>query len=270
MSDTGRARTRLSSAVAVGLVLGLTTAGNAPAAPFTPAPGAARTCPAPGAEPGIGHEPRFLDANVALYAGGDYTANGATAEAEGLLVVGGDATFAKASGGTFNVGRVGAGSGILPDSGAVMLSVGGDLTIAGGTRVDVGHGLTAGPHYGGAVRVGGKIDEKGELETNGGSRSSGLGARGALTPYDTFGDTVRGESTSLGALEPTGTSVRSGDTVTFEGGGSSSPQVFEISAEKLDGASSFDFRRGLHRIVDIAWGLAFCAVAVVAFVLSDG
>ncbi|MGW3562145.1 DUF1295 domain-containing protein, partial [Streptomyces sp. NPDC000963] len=29
-------------------------------------------------------------------------------------------------------------------------------------------------------------------------------------------------------------------------------------------------RRGLHRIVDIAWGLAFCAVAVVAFVLSDG
>ncbi|MYV65128.1 hypothetical protein GT043_04015, partial [Streptomyces sp. SID2131] len=65
MSNTGRARTRLSSAVAVGLVLGLTTAGNAPAAPFTPAPGAARTCPAPGAEPGIGHEPRFLDANVA-------------------------------------------------------------------------------------------------------------------------------------------------------------------------------------------------------------
>ncbi|MFJ4340040.1 choice-of-anchor A family protein [Streptomyces sp. NPDC088915] len=244
MSNTGRARTRLSSAVAVGLVLGLTTAGNALAAPFAPAPapGAARTCPAPGAEPGIGHEPRFLDANVALYAGGDYTADGATAEAEGLLVVGGSATFAKASGGTFNVGRVGAGSGILPDSGAVMLSVGGDLTIAEGTRVDVGHGLTAGPRYGGAVRVGGKIDEKGDLETNGGSRSSGLGARGALTPYDTFGDTLRGESTSLGALKPTGTSVRSGDTVTFEGGGSGSPQVFEISAEKLDGASSFDFR----------------------------
>ncbi|MFF4873731.1 DUF1295 domain-containing protein [Streptomyces sp. NPDC090109] len=29
-------------------------------------------------------------------------------------------------------------------------------------------------------------------------------------------------------------------------------------------------RRGLHRIVDVAWGLAFAAVAAVAFVLSDG
>ncbi|WP_411073980.1 choice-of-anchor A family protein [Streptomyces sp. cmx-4-7] len=259
MSNTGRARTRLSSAVAVGIVLGLTTAGNALAVPFAPAPapGTTRTCPAPGAEPGIGHEPRFLDANVALYAGGDYTADGATAEAEGLLVIGGNATFAKASGGVFNVGRVGAGSGILPDSGAVMLSVGGDLTIAEGTRVDVGHGLTAGPRYGGAVRVGGKIDEKGDLETNGGSRSSGLGARGALTPYDTFGDTLRGESTSLGALKPTGTSVRSGGTVTFEGVGSGSPQVFEISAGKLDGASSFDFRSipdGAPVVVNVTGG----------------
>ncbi|MEW1906649.1 choice-of-anchor A family protein [Streptomyces sp. NPDC086147] len=257
MSDTGRARTRLSSAVAVALVLGLTTAGNALAVPSAPATGTARTCPAPGQEPRIGHEPRFLDANVALYTGGDYTADGATAEAEGLLVVGGNATFAKGSGGTFNVGRVGAGSGILPDSGAVMLSVGGNLTIAGGTRIDVGHGLTAGPRYGGAVRVGGKIDDRGELETNGGSRASGLGARGALTPYDTFGDTVRGESASLGALKPTGTSVRSGGTVTFTGGGSGGPQVFEISAEKLDGASSFDFRsipEGASVVVNVTGG----------------
>ncbi|MFD5110009.1 choice-of-anchor A family protein [Streptomyces cinereoruber] len=257
MSNTGRARARLSSAVAVALVLGLTTAGNALAVPSAPAPGTTRTCPAPGQEPGIGHEPRFLDANVALYAGGDYTADGATAEAEGLLVIGGDATFAKGSGGTFNVGRVGAGSGILPDSGAVMLSVSGNLTIAEGTRVDVGHGLTAGPRYGGAVRVGGEIDEKGALETNGGSRASGLGARGALAPYDTFGDTVRGESASLGALKTTGTSVRSGGTVTFTGGGSGGPQVFEISAEELDGASSFDFRsipEGASVVVNVRGG----------------
>lgn len=260
MSNTGRARARLGSAVAVALALGLATAGNALAVPFAPAPapGTARTCPAPGQEPGIGHEPRFLDANVALYAGGDYTADGATAEAEGLLVIGGNATFAKGSGGTFNVGRVGAGSGILPDSGAVMLSVGGNLTIARGTRVDVGHGLTAGPRYGGAVRVGGEIDEKGDLETNGGSRASGLGARGALAPYDTFGDTVRGESASLGALEPTGTSVRAGGTVTFTGGkASGGPQVFEISAERLDGASSFDFRsipEGASVVVNVTGG----------------
>ncbi|MFF4169402.1 choice-of-anchor A family protein [Streptomyces sp. NPDC001744] len=242
MRNTGRARIRLSGVVAIGVVLGLTTAGNALAAPLAPAAGDTRSCPAPGKEPRIGHEPRFLDANVALFAGGDYTADGATAEAEGLLVIGGNATFAKGSGGVFNVGRVGAGSGILPASGSVMLSVGGDLTIAKGTRVDVGHGLTAGPRYGGAVQVGGTIDVKGGLETNGGARSSGLGARKALSPYDTFGDTLRGESAALGALKPTGTTVRSGQSVTFKGGnGASGPQVFEISAKDLDGTSSFDF-----------------------------
>ncbi|MFE5657564.1 choice-of-anchor A family protein [Streptomyces sp. NPDC056517] len=248
MSTTGRTGLRLSSAVALGVVLGITAAGPALATPLapaaTPAPGSARTCPAPGEEPGIGHEPRFTDTNVALFAGGDYTADGASAEAEGLLVVGGNATFAKASGGVFNVGRAGAGSGIVPPPGSVMLAVGGDLAIAGGTTVDVGHGLTSASGHGGAVRVGGAIDEKGRLETNGGSRSAGLGAREALTPYDTFAGTVRDESASLGSLKPTGTSVRRGDTVTFEGGqaGTGGPQVFEISAKELDGASSFDFR----------------------------
>ncbi|MET9725124.1 hypothetical protein [Streptomyces zaomyceticus] len=96
--------------MALGLVLGLTTPGSAPAAPLAPAPGGSRACPAPGEEPGIGHEPRFTDANVALFAGGDYTADGTTAEAEGMLVVAGDAALANASGGVFNVGRVGAGS----------------------------------------------------------------------------------------------------------------------------------------------------------------
>ncbi|MFG2837830.1 choice-of-anchor A family protein [Streptomyces zaomyceticus] len=82
------------------------------------------------------------------------------------------------------------------------------------------------------------------METNGGGRSSGVGAREALTPYDTFAATLRGESTSLGSLKPTGTTERRGDTVVFEGGrgGTDGPQVFEISAEELDGASSFDFR----------------------------
>ncbi|MEV7372281.1 choice-of-anchor A family protein [Streptomyces sp. NPDC090301] len=247
MSTTGRTGLRLSSAVALGVVLGATAAGPALAAPLapaaTPAPGSTRTCPAPGEEPGIGNEPRFTDANVALFAGGDYTVDGASAEAEGLLVVGGDATFAKASGGVFNVGRAGAGSGIVPPPGSVMLAVGGNLAIADGTTVDVGHGLTSPSGYGGAVRVGGTLDEKGRLETNGGSRSAGLGARQALTPYDAFAGTVRSESASLGSLEPTGTSVRRGDTVTFEGGkAGSGPQVFEISAKELDGASSFDFR----------------------------
>ncbi|MGW6415769.1 choice-of-anchor A family protein [Streptomyces sp. NPDC055055] len=254
---TARPHARVRSSVALALVLGLATPCTALAAPLAPAAGQSPSCPAPGKAPGIGNVPLFTDANVALYAGGDYTADGGTAEAEGLLVVEGNATFAKASGGVFNVGRVGAGSGILPASGSLMLAVGGDLAIAKGTTVDVGHGLTAGPRYGGSVQVGGKIEEKGSLETNGGSRSSGTGAREALSPYAAFGDTVRGESSSLSALKPTGKSVRSGGTVTFEATGSASPQVFEIAAKDIDGASTFLFEsipQGAAVLVNVTGG----------------
>ncbi|MEV8624457.1 choice-of-anchor A family protein [Streptomyces sp. NPDC051079] len=245
MSQTATTGTRtgMRRAVALAFVLGLSTPCVAQAAPLAPTAGQLPTCPAAGKEPGIGHDPRFTDANVALFAGGDYTADGGTAEAEGLLVVGGNATFAKTSGGVFNVGRVGAGSGILPPSGSVMLAVGGDLKIAQGTTVDVGHGLTAGPRYGGSVQVGGAIDEKGELVTNGGSRASGMGASAALSPHAAFGDTIRRESASLAALKPTGTTVKSGETVTFKGAGAAGggPQVFEIPAAELDGTSTFLF-----------------------------
>ncbi|KKZ75143.1 hypothetical protein VO63_04785 [Streptomyces showdoensis] len=234
-------RTGMRGAVALAFVVGLSAPCAAFAAPLAPAAGQAPACPAAGKEPGIGPVPLFTDENVALYAGGDYTADGGTAEAEGLLVVAGNATFAKSSGGVFNIGRVGAGSGILPASGSVMLAVGGNLNIAKGTTVDVGHGLTAGPRYGGAVQVGKEIDEKGSLETNGGSRSSGTGASAALSPHASFGDTIRRESASLGALKTTGTTTRSGDTVTFKGGSASGTQVFEISAKELDGASTFVF-----------------------------
>ncbi|MFH8727147.1 choice-of-anchor A family protein [Streptomyces termitum] len=248
-----------AATAALGLALGIAAVpATAHAAPVTALTAdRATSCPVPGQEPGIGQVPRFTDANVALYAGGDYTADGGTAEAEGLLVVGGDATFAKASGGVFNVGRVGAGSGILPESGALMLAVGGDLGIASGTTVDVGHGLTTGPRYGGSVQVGGKIDEKGRLETNGGSRSSGTGARAALAPYDSFGTLVRDESARLGALPATGTAVRSGGTVTFTAGGGTGTQVFDLPAADLDGASTFLFKKipaGASVLVNVVGG----------------
>ena len=37
--------------------------------------------------PGIGHNPKFTDGNVALFAGGNYTVDGGSAEAEGLLAL---------------------------------------------------------------------------------------------------------------------------------------------------------------------------------------
>ncbi|MFF4650594.1 DUF1295 domain-containing protein [Streptomyces sp. NPDC001380] len=38
----------------------------------------------------------------------------------------------------------------------------------------------------------------------------------------------------------------------------------------LLGAAAFGVRKGLHRVVDIAWGLGFCAVAGVSYALSAG
>lgn len=243
MRMSGSAVAGRSGAVALVLSLGLLGSGTSHAAVPTDVSDRSTSCPTSGEVPGIGHNPKFTDGNVALFAGGNYTVDGGSAEAEGLLVVKGDATFAKDSGGTFNVGRVGAGSGILPESGDVMLAVGGDLSIAKGTTVDVGHGLTAGPRYGGSVHVGKEIDEKGALETNGGERKSGVGAKEALSPYDTFDRTVSDESSSLGSLKPTGTTVSEGGTVTFKSTGASKGnlQVFEISAAELDGASTFFF-----------------------------
>ncbi|MER8185844.1 choice-of-anchor A family protein [Kitasatospora sp. NPDC094015] len=180
---------------------------------------------------------------MALFAGGSYSVTDGAAEAEGLLVVAGDATFAKNPGGVFNVGRVGAGSGILPASGQVMLAVGGNLRIAKGTTVDIGSGLITGPGYGGGVRAGGRIDEQGVLQTNGGDRRSGEGAAAALDPYAGFGATVQAQSAALGALKPTGTTKAAGGTVTFRSTGPSDGglQVFEIASADLDGASTFVF-----------------------------
>ncbi|MCF2532189.1 choice-of-anchor A family protein [Yinghuangia soli] len=229
-------------ALAAAAALVLVGAGPGHAAQTEKNAGRAASCPAAGAMPGIGQTPRFTDDNVAVFVGGDFTADGSAAEAEGLVVVKGRAAFAKAPGGVFNVGRAGAGSGIVPTSGNVMLAVGADLSIAKGTTVDVGHGLLEGPKYGGSVQVGGALTATGRLETNGGASPSRLGAAQALGAYAGFDRTMQDESASLGALRPTGTAQRTGSTVTFRGApAAGSVQVFEISAADLDGASSFVF-----------------------------
>ncbi|MFI1379746.1 choice-of-anchor A family protein [Embleya sp. NPDC020886] len=240
MRINGKNMAGVTAAIAAAAALGLIGAGPGYA---EKSGGRSASCPTSGEMPAIGNSPRFTDNNVALFAGGDYTADGAAAEAEGLLVVKGRATFAKSSGGVFNVGRVGAGSGILPTSGNVMLAVGGDLSIAKGTTVDVGSGLTTGPKYGGSVQIGGSLNAAGSLQTNGGAGPSQMGPARAIEPYAGFDRTLQDESASLGALKQTGTAIRSGATVTFKSTAASvgNIQVFAISAADINGASSFVF-----------------------------
>ena len=157
-----------------------------------------------------------------------------------MLLVRGDATFDKDPDGLFNVGTVGVGSQITPDPGALMLAVGGDLTIVGTNTVQVGAGLTPG----GAVQVGGALTAPaGQPETEGAPVTTGMGQAAAMSPFADFQDVITETSASLGTATATGTATRDGGRVTFTSTDPSNVtlQAFTIDAADLDGASEFFF-----------------------------
>lgn len=193
------------------------------------------TCPTPGDMPGIGNSPVFTDQNVAVFTGGDYTSAGHAAESEGVLVVTGDASFTRD--GLVNIGSVGVGSGIVPDGGSVMLRVGDDLSLDTSSFLTIGHGLTGG----GSANVGGTVSNLVNVELNGGTLTSGLGAAAALGAYANYTTEIADASTSLTATAATGTVTRSGKQLLLTGTGDTDMEVFTISAQDLSGASEFYF-----------------------------
>ena len=94
------------------------------------APSSATACVPTGGvgsvDPANPSKPLPADQNASVYVGGNFTRS-AGAELEGQLVVRGDARFA--SGTKFNLGWVGAGSGLIPAADGSVLRVGGNLTI---------------------------------------------------------------------------------------------------------------------------------------------
>lgn len=191
------------------------------------------TIPAPGPS-----NPVWTDNNVAIYAGEDFRSEGAAAEAEGLVVVQGDADFSRVGGGTFNVGWVGVGSGVVPSPGEVMLAVGGDLSVGAGTVLDVGANArdTAGELLGGNVQVGGITTP--DYETDGsryrlnhGVLSQELGAA-ATSAWSTWTADLASESAEFSAYPATGT-VTVGATLVFQGTAGADPQVFSVDAAVL-------------------------------------
>ncbi|MET4158497.1 choice-of-anchor A family protein [Agromyces sp. PvR057] len=227
-------RTRLRSTLSLFTVAGLAATGAAAiavtgAAPATAAPASpVATCPADGHAPPLGHFPLFTDTGVAVYAGGDYTVTGAAAESEGLLLVAGDASFAKTSGGVFNVGTAGYGSGIVPPAGGQMLAVGGDLTTSNGTSVHVGANLAGG----GAVDVGGSAAGA-SIDSFGGPVRSSLGAATATSPNTGFGSLIESTSAALAATADTDDVTTSGNTVRFASTTERDLYVFSIAASTL-------------------------------------
>jgi choice-of-anchor A domain-containing protein len=197
-------------------------------------------CPDPGEFPGIGNlPPVFTDNNVAVYTGGNFLATGSASEAEGVLVVGGDATFDRTlSGSSFNVGTVGAGSQIAPDPGTVMLHVGGTLDVVAPTNVIVGAGYQ--DQGGGDVQVGATKTGTGTVDTNGGELRPNLGAENALAPFGDFGDQVTQASTAFAGLTGTPVAV-AGNIATFDGSSSSALHVFTVDAAALNGVNELNF-----------------------------
>ncbi|AMM20412.1 hypothetical protein AX769_09945 [Frondihabitans sp. PAMC 28766] len=187
--------------------------------------------------PSPGGAPRGTDANVTVFAGGDYVAGAGAAESEGVLAVGGTATFDKDPGGTFNVGVVGVGSQVTPPAGSDMLLAAGAVTVGGRTVVDVGHGI------GGNVVGGSTIDSVDRFETSGGSVTPN--SADALGPFAGFSSVVTDKSRDYAGLAPTGTTSVLYGVRTFQGDGTSARQVFDVSGAALGSTSqsmAFRFR----------------------------
>ncbi|QDZ14951.1 choice-of-anchor A family protein [Humibacter ginsenosidimutans] len=234
-----RPRARALSAAAALSVIACGTLFTA--SPAFAAPGQSASCPAGTQAPGIGNDPLFTDTGVAVYAGGTFSAKGGAAESEGLMVTGGGASFAS---GYFNLGVVGAGSGIVPPAKGLMLASGGDVTVGSGSTVEVGH------PDGGGVDVAGAVS--GTLETDGGTLKQH--DANALAPFSGLSSAIGSLAGSLSSETTTGTTTVSGDSVTFTSTSSASQQVFDITVSQLSGVQAVTFESlpvGSSVVVDV-------------------
>lgn len=166
-----------------------------------------------------------VDSEVGVYIAGNWNILNGAAEAEGTIVVGGDATFNSAD--YFNLGTVGLGSQVNAGAGTDMLTAGGSVAVGTTTTLEVGN------HRGGNIRAGGTITPTvptPKIALNGGTATSG--ATGVLTPSAAVPTYYQGLSTTLTALPADGTVTSDANTVTFTGTGSSR-QVFTVPGSVL-------------------------------------
>ena len=170
-----------------------------------------------------------VDPEVGVYIAGNWDVTPGAAEAEGTIVVGGDATFD--SGTYFNLGTVGLGSQVNAAALTDMLTTGGEIAVASTTTLDVGN------HRGGDILAGGSITPalpSAKFELNGGTATPGAVA--PLAPHASVAAYYQSLSSTFAAL-PVGTTTVDLTTdpseVRFIGDGVSSRQVFTVSGASL-------------------------------------
>ena len=166
-----------------------------------------------------------FDGNVSVLVGGDLWVTGAAAGAEGTVVTLGDATFARDVPGPYEVGATLLGSQVTPFAGSDMLVVGGTLTGAPGTHVDVGQGL------GGDVVVGAGVTEGTDLDAHGGVVDTAVA--GATAPYLDLAGQLAAKSMAFASQPVTGTAEVTDGSLVLSGDGISDVQVFTLDAVAL-------------------------------------
>ncbi|GAA3869582.1 hypothetical protein GCM10022243_38800 [Saccharothrix violaceirubra] len=155
------------------------------------------------------------DDGVTVFVGGDFDAGVGAVESEGRIVVGGDFSLEKTTGGTiYNIGIAGVGSRVPPSDGADFLVTGGDVTIA------TGQTLLA---DGGVVRHAGTL--------TGTTTGTAVQDDDAFLPYAPLAAELQAASTCYAAATPTGTVVNEGFRTLFTGDDTSSLQVFTVDAD---------------------------------------
>jgi hypothetical protein len=165
-----------------------------------------------------------FDGNVSVLVGGNLSVRGSAAGAEGVVVVKGDASFARETPGTYEVGVTGLGSQVPPYPGSDMLVVGGNVNGDPATHLDVGQTL------GGDVAVGGSAAA--DLEMHGGRLDQSVPR--VTAPYDDLLGALGAKSGSFAALPANGTVAVTDTAITLTGDGVTPDlQVFNIDAATL-------------------------------------
>ncbi|WP_416445332.1 choice-of-anchor A family protein [Leucobacter sp. HNU] len=232
--------------VAGGIALPSTAATAAPQpAPSVNAGAASAKVCVPTAGVGVVHpqfpvKPQPVDENVSVYVGGDFTRTRG-AELEGQLVVNGNALIQ--GNGIYNLGTVGAGSGIVPVEGSNALRVGGDLTIEAGGKILFGTQTTAGLPGRVNARIGGSLADAKLLENQDPANqvSTGIGRTSALgsptfSDWPDNGFSILRDMADRNFTGTPGTFAVSGGVVTLDGAAGASRHVFEIPASELMGS----------------------------------
>ncbi|MFC4337339.1 choice-of-anchor A family protein [Salininema proteolyticum] len=182
-----------------------------------------------GSEDETDGEEAWADDSVNVYAGGDFTADGAAA-AEGRVVVDGD--FTVEGDGVYSVGTAENGSHVGPAPGSDYLVVGGDLTVAEKKRLSAGEGEAAG-----------SVSYGGELEAEEAEKDSAefVHAPDAAGEFNVDLASIAKCATDAA----TGTVERDEDgRVVFTGNGYSRVQYFTVDAElSQKEAASLSFER---------------------------